>query len=60
MGALYSRGAVERRTKNPQVVADKFLGRKQKRRRKGRRFVQYVAHFGHSFEPMLVDAIAET
>src|SRR4029453_5772557 len=49
----------ERRTNNPQVVADKFLRGKQKRRRKGRRFVQYVAYFGHSFEPTLVDAIAE-
>lgn len=51
--------ALERRTMNPWVVVDKFLRGKRKRRRWGRHFGRYVAHFGHSFRPMLADAIAE-
>src|SRR5688572_2822237 len=50
------RSALERRTRNPQVLFDKFLREKRKRRRSDAVLLESVA----TAAPMLVDAIAET
>ena len=53
-------GALERRTNNPQVVTNKSLRKKERRRLSWRRSGQTVLRFGYSFALMLVGAIAKT